>query len=338
MFFMSNNIIALLTAFAAAKIFLPFISDSAVYTEQSIEEIKTCGNFGDFFFNIVPDSVSNLLSVKSLPSLIAAGVVFGFFVTRSHDKSRIFLNNFFKSLTDVTMQITDFVARLSPIGVFCIVLSVTAGKDMLLPIFKLTPFFCAVAVALLLHTFVWLPLSVKILTGCSPYRLLKDFGSVLFSSFAFSSSVLTLPFAIHRMKTEIGVSSRVGYFSMSFGSMINYCGGSIFTYIAALFTASAFGIEMSLIENVLLMFAVSFISFGTAGMPAAGTALLFPVLDAIGLPSEGIGVFALCDIIFSMSCAFVNSWSNICNTVIIAHTEGEQPNVDGPDREEPKTK
>lgn len=288
-------------------------------------EIDTTKSFGDFFINMIPHNFVDIPRTKNLPFVIIIACIIGFYANKCSDKSRLTLTNFFASCKELMHKITGFVAALSPIGIFGITCKISANESGLFDSFhKIIPLVIAAAAALLLHSLVVVPLIFKSVTHCRPYRLLKMFGSVLCTSLAFSSSTLAATLAMHRMKDESGISSKVSGVSMPLLTILNFNGTSIFLATAIIFIAQTYGISISLPEQIILIFTVSFITIGTVAFPLKLSVLVFPVMESFGVPIEGVGVIIICDAFFGMLCSVADTWSNIATTALIAHTENDK--------------
>ena len=66
---------------------------------------------------------------------------------------------------------------------------------------------------------------------------------------------------------------------------------------------------------------------GSAGIPMAGLVMMTIVLNAVGLPLEGIGLILAVDRILDMFRTAVNVYGDTCAAVVIAKSEGEKRNV-----------
>ncbi|MBP5367322.1 MAG: dicarboxylate/amino acid:cation symporter [Bacteroidales bacterium] len=321
-----TQLIAMVSALIMVNIIMPGNGIDFEYTTQ-VDASKTV-NFGDFIPRTFSPNIFRALSENNLCAVALFCTVFGCFITKSKDKTRIFLTNFFNSISEVMSRITDFVARLAPIGVFGALTKLTATTDFNTTASKLWVLILTITAALLIHTFISLPLFVKISARCKPYRLMKAVGSVLFTSFGISSETLTMPMAINKLTKEIGISAHTANISMPFQSLTNSNGTAIFLSVATVFIAQAYGIYISISEQIILTFAILFISFGIPDMPLKFTMLMLPVLGFLELPVEGAGLVAGCEILFGNICPFVNMWGNICCTATIARSEGDTLNID----------
>lgn len=280
-------------------------------------------NFGDFIINIFPESFFNALEINNISAIFIFCVIFGYFTSKSSDKTRIFIKNMSSSFSEIMQQFTTFTAKLAPIGVFCIIAQTVAETDFVSNVYKFLPFITAVAAAMAIHSFISLPIAFKFLTGQSAFKLIKMFGSVLYTAFAVRSSYAVVPQIMQRMKKEVGIQARISDFLVPMGALTHNNGGAIYFCATAIFVSQAYGIEMSIFEQIAIFLAVSFITLGITDIPLAGAAAILPVLEALGLPKEGFAIIITFDTIICMSAAFVDTWSNICATSTIAYSEGE---------------
>jgi len=102
----------------------------------------------------------------------------------------------------------------------------------------------------------------------------------------------------------------------------------LYECVAAMFIAQAYGIELSFIQQAVVVFTALLASIGAAGIPMAGLVMITVILSAVGLPLEGVGLILAVDRILDMCRTTVNVWSDSCGAAIIAKTEGEQLLVD----------
>jgi Na+/H+-dicarboxylate symporter len=101
-------------------------------------------------------------------------------------------------------------------------------------------------------------------------------------------------------------------------------GTALYECVAAIFIAQAYGIDLSLAQQIMIVFTALLAAIGAAGIPMAGMVMLAIVLSAVGLPLEGIGMVLAVEQICDMPRTCINSYGDTCGAVIIAHSEGEQ--------------
>ena len=290
-------------------------------------EIDTSKTFGDFFFNIIPHNFVDILRAKNLPFVILVSCIIGYYANICSDKSRLTFTKLFSSCNELMHHITGFIAALSPIGIFGITCKLTAEGVMFDSFHKILPLVIAAGVSLALYSLVFVPILLKSLAKCQAYRYLKMFGSVLWTSLGFSTSTLSATLAMHRMKEESGISTKISGVTMPLLTILNFNGTSIFLTTAILFIAQAYGINLSLLEQIILIFTVSFITIGNVAAPLKLSVLIFPVLESMGVPLEGMGVIVACDLFFGMLCSAADTWCNVAVTAVIARSEDDKIKV-----------
>ncbi|MBQ1697944.1 MAG: cation:dicarboxylase symporter family transporter [Bacteroidales bacterium] len=320
--FVVMEVIAVSTALIVSNIFFAYTSPEVPSLPAAVLDAPR--SFGDFLFDMVPHSFEDVVRTKNLPGIIIIASVVGYYANRCNDKSRLYLANMFAACNELMMRLAGFVAALSPIGIFCITCKLTAESEVFDSLQKVKPLVIAAGIALALHSFVLVPLMLKSFAKCHPYRLLKMFGSILWTSLGFSTSTLVSTLAICRMKSESGVSPRIADCTMPMLTVLNFNGSSIFLTTAILYVAQSYSIDLSFLEQVILIFTVSFITIGTVSFPLKLSAIIFPVMESLGVPIEGMGVIVVCDLLFGMFCSAADTWCNISATALIANTEGDK--------------
>ena len=125
--------------------------------------------------------------------------------------------------------------------------------------------------------------------------------------FAFSSasSMGTIPINLQCCE-DLGADRDVASFVLPLGATINMDGTAIYQGVCAVFIASCYGINLSLGQMLTIVLTATLASIGTAGVPGSGMIMLAMVLQAVGLPVEGIALVAGIDRIFDMGRTTLN--------------------------------
>jgi Na+/H+-dicarboxylate symporter len=145
----------------------------------------------------------------------------------------------------------------------------------------------------------------------------------LMMAFSTSSSAATLPVTLDSVEKRAGVSNRVSSFVLPLGATINMDGTALYECVAVIFIAQAYGIDLSMGLQFLIVTTALLTSVGVAGVPAASLVAIVVILSAAGFPAEGIGLILAVDRILDMCRTTVNVFSDSCGAVIIARSEGE---------------
>ena len=104
-------------------------------------------------------------------------------------------------------------------------------------------------------------------------------------------------------------------------------GTALYECVAAIFISQAYGIELTFTQQAIVVVTALLASIGAAGIPMAGLVVMSIVLNAVGLPLEGVGLIVGVDRVLDMMRTTVNVWSDSVGTMTIAMTEGEVSEV-----------
>ena len=232
----------------------------------------------------------------------------------------------FKNLADdgfqVMMQLTTAIIKLAPLGVFLLMIYVTATQG--LAVFSaLAWYMLAVATGLGFHAFVTLPLLVWLLARRNPFQLMRAMMPALLTAFSSASSNATLPLTLNNIERRAGVSNRVSSFVLPLGSTVNMDGTALYEAVAVLFIGQlALGTEMGFTDQVAIAVTALLASVGAAGIPHAGLVMMAIVLQAVNLPIEYQGIILAVDRILDMLRTSVNVWSDCCGTTVVERVTG----------------
>jgi len=144
----------------------------------------------DFLRLYVPSNIFFALANAIVPAIVVFSILFGVALIRVDNKHR--LVDFFDSVADALMNITGFVGRLAPYGVFAITAS-AAGTIDVTELARLQVYVVLyVLLALLLSLWV-VPGLVAALTPLRHGEVLRAFKGPLITAFATASLLIVLP-------------------------------------------------------------------------------------------------------------------------------------------------
>ena len=289
------------------------------------------GSFGSTIMNIIPENIFAAFANSQMLSVIFFALLLGFFTTKLPANHKKYLTDGINAGFELMMKITNFIIKFTPYGVFGIVAVIVAEQaespDRLIAISqRLGLYMFAVLAALFIHAFITLPLILKFVAKVKPSLHFKSMRVPLITAFSTSSSSATLPLTMDAMENKAGVSNKITSFVLPLGATINMDGTALYECVAAMFIAQAYGIELTFLQQVIVVATALLASIGAAGIPMAGLVMISVILSAVGLPLEGIGLILAVDRILDMFRTSVNVWSDSCGTVTIAKLEGESLN------------
>jgi Na+/H+-dicarboxylate symporter len=230
------------------------------------------------------------------------------------------------------MQLTMFIIRFTPIGIFAIVARVVseqAGMPGGLATISgsLGLYMLVVIFGILIHGLLFLPLFMRMLVKIKPYKHFKNMSTVLLTAFSTSSSNATLPLTMSEIQEKDGVSEKIASFTLPLGATVNMNGTALYECVAVMFIAQAYGIQLTIIQQAIVVLTSLLAAIGSAGIPMAGVVMMGIILSAVGLPMEGIGLVLVVDRPLDMLRTSLNVYGDTCAAAVIAKSEGEKLTV-----------
>ncbi|MBI9066979.1 MAG: dicarboxylate/amino acid:cation symporter [Salinivirgaceae bacterium] len=328
LYYITTSTLALLTGLILVNIFKPGVGADLGFVQEVQGLAVAKESFGATLLNIVPENVFRAMVENKMLSVIFFAIMFGFFITKITPKYRTTLSDFFNAIFEVMMKLTLFIIKFTPFGIFGIVAKQVAENDNLPELLsRLGLYMFVVLLALAIHAFVVLPILVKWFGKSNPIKHLKAMRLPLITAFSTSSSSATLPLTMDAVENNSGVSNTVTSFTLPLGATVNMDGTALYELVATMFIAQAYGVDLSIGQQIIVVITGLLASIGAAGIPMAGLVMISVILSAVGLPLEGIGLILAVDRILDMFRTAVNVWSDSCGAVIIAKSEGEELKV-----------
>lgn len=330
-FYVSTTLVAAFIGMIFVNLLEPGVGSSLISQTQSATEIASANkvSLGERLITIVPDNIFKSLMEGDLLSIIFFSILFGFFVTKVGEKSRTAIVDLFQAVFDVVMKITLSVIKLAPIGVFAIVskmIAQQAGDTAKLAEIaqSLGLFILIVWIGCLIQFFIILPSLVYFLGKENPWKHMKKMSTAILTAFSTCSSGAALPISMRDSQEKCGISNKIASFTLPLGATINMNGTALYECVAVIFIAQVYGVDLSIMEQIIIVVTVLFSAIGTASIPMAGLVMLSVALTVAGLPLEGIGLVLAVEQLCDMPRTATNSYGDMCAAVVIAKSEGEK--------------
>jgi proton glutamate symport protein len=301
---------------------------SSVNTEK-LAEIKhqAEGNAFDkieeILLKTIPPNILAAASQNQMLGLIIFCLVFGYFIAKTDAHTSSIILGFFKGVFQIMMQITQLVMKALPIGVFGLVAKAIATTG-LETIGAVAYYFGTVLLGLFVYAFIVLPLMLKFIAGVSPLAHIRAMMPALVTAFSTTSSAATLPVSLECVEKKAGVSNRISSLILPLGTSINLSGSALYVCAGVVFIAQAYGVHLSIPSMAVVIFLTLITSLGSAGIPSASLFSIVVILQALGLPADGIGLIMAVERILDMFRTPVNVFGTSCCAVLVARSEGEK--------------
>ena len=318
-FYLATTALAITVALTMGNILDPGVGLDMGSISSNAAEVQTMEStsMAQTLLNIIPDNPIGSLASGNMLQIIVFALIVGVILAKLAEKTET-VGNFFSQFNDVMMEMTMMVMSLAPIGVFCLISRTFAGIGFsaFLPLAK---YMIGVLLALCVQCFVVYLGLLKLFTGLSPIKFIKNFFPVMAFAFSTATSNATIPMSIDTLAKKMGVSKRISSFTIPLGATINMDGTAIMQGVAVVFAAQAFGILLTPMDYVTVIGTATLASIGTAGVPSVGLVTLTMVFNSVGLPVEAIGLIMGIDRILDMARTAVNITGDAVCTTIVAH-------------------
>lgn len=283
------------------------------------------GTFGiDLLVKIVPRNPVQAAANGDMLAVIFFSLMVGVALTMLTEEKAEPMVRWLESLGHITVAIIDLVMKVAPVGVFCLIFSVTArfGYDLLL---SLLAYVATVIGCLAAFQFVVYPVILKLVAGRSPREFFRKIEIVMLTAFSTSSSNATLPTSMRVARENLGLPREIAGFVLPLGATLNMNGTALFEGATVLFLAQVFGIHLSLGAQLIVVLMAVITAIGAAGIPGGSIPLMMMVLAMVGVPMEGIAIVLGVDRILDMCRTTLNVTGDLVTATVVARVEGIRP-------------
>jgi DAACS family dicarboxylate/amino acid:cation (Na+ or H+) symporter len=226
-----------------------------------------------------------------------------------------------EALYEITAKIIEIIMKFAPYAVACLLFNNTArfGLDLLQ---ALGWFVVTVLLGLSLHMFGVYSLSIYFLSRMSPLDFFRRIKTVILTAFSTSSSNATLPTALRISEENLGVPQEINSFVLTVGATANQNGTALYEGVTVLFLAQLAGVDLSLGQQLMVVYLAILGGIGTAGVPSGSIPFIIAVLVTIGVNPALIAIILGVDRILDMCRTTLNVVGDITAATYVARSEG----------------
>ena len=282
-------------------------------------------SFIDVIVGMVPSNIFDSAAKMQILPLITFSLLFGGVLTTIGDAGKPVIQ-FFHGVFEATMKIVHIVMWFAPIGVFGLVAGrlgeVGGGAAFMGELAKVGKYSLTVLVGLGIHSVIVLPLILLFVARRPVISYVRGTMQAILTAFSTASSSATLPVTFECVKEKNKVPKEAADLVLPLGATINMDGTALYESVAAIFIAQSYGIDLSLGQTMIIFFTATLAAIGAAGIPQAGLVTMVLVLQAVGLPLEGIGAILAVDWFLDRFRTSVNVWGDAVGAAVVARVAG----------------
>lgn len=316
--YLFTTAIAIVIGFGIAGLIHPGVglqiaSDAAV-------KVKEAPSIMQVFVAMVPANPIEAMAKAQILPVIIFSLFVGVGILQVGGERAELLVKFFDAAAEVSYKIIGIVMSFAPYGVFALLLPVVAknGPKVLLPLMSVI---ACVAIGCAIHAVAVYSTLAKLWGGHTPMQFFRGMSEQMLIAFTTCSSAASLPVNMKNCQEKLGVSREVSSFVLPLGATINMDGTALYMGVCTLFIANVFGVDLTMGQMMMVILTGTLASIGTAGVPGAGLIMLAMVLQAVGLPIEGLALVAGIDRVLDMFRTCLNITGDGAVTIVMDQEE-----------------
>ena len=294
--------------------------------------VETGGfNLNDFVTHIVPASIFDAMSKNEILPIVIFSLFFGVALTAIGDAGRPIVKGV-ESLVKVMLQVTDYVMRFAPLAVFTAVTSAIAerGPEIIATFGKFVGSFY-------LGLFVLWGLLIGVcflIVGPRTRHLVRYIREPVVLAFSTASSEAAYPRTLEALD-RFGVPPRIASFVLPLGYSFNLDGSMMYMTYASIFIAQAYGMHLTIGQQITMLLVMMVTSKGMAGVPRASLVVIAATFPMFQIPEAGLLLVLAVDHFLDMGRSATNVVGNAVASSVVARWEGTLDPREAPEMEPP---
>ncbi len=276
-------------------------------------------NVKDFVAHVIPSSIVDAMAKNEILQIVVFSVLFGLAIASTPNGAPAVIA-LAEQVARVMMKVTGYVMSLAPLAIFAALAATVThyGVGVLVTYAKFVGgFYLSLAI-------LW---GVLLAAGSTVIgrRVLTLFGLIrepALLAFSTASSEAAYPGTLEALQV-FGVSRRVASFVLPLGYSFNLDGSMMYCTFAVLFIAQAYGISLSIGQQIVMLLILMVTSKGMAGVPRASLVVIAATLSFFHLPEAGLLLVLAVDHLLDMGRSATNVVGNSVAAAVVAKWEGQ---------------
>ena len=317
LYYFSTTALAVMTGLIVVNLIQPGANiDTGAIVASEVSNREATG-FSDIILSLIhPNLIDAAAQTKLLPVIVFC-ILFSLALTTVGEKGKAVFA-FFDGLNEVMMKLVIWLMYLAPLGIFALIAArlgaAGGGSAFILELKSVGLYVLTVILGLGLH-FISLFVILMAITRYGR-NYLATMTEALVTAFGTASSSATLPLTMECAQ-EAGVRPASVKFVLPLGATVNMDGTALYEAVAVMFIAQAYGIELGLMQQIIIFVTATLAAIGAAGIPQAGLVTMLIVLAAVDLPADGIGLLLAVDWFLDRIRTTVNVWGDSVGAAVM---------------------
>jgi Na+/H+-dicarboxylate symporter len=276
-------------------------------------------NLKDFVSHIFPRSIVEAMANNEILQIVIFSIFFGAAVSAVEDRAPAVLA-LVEQVATIMLKVTSYVMKTAPLAIFAALAATVAtqGVGVLATYAKFVGGFYLSMILL------WglLVVAVVVVVGPRALKLIAAIRGPALLAFSTASSEAAYPGTLQALE-QWGVSKKVASFVLPLGYSFNLDGTMMYCTFATLFVAQAYGIHLSLGQQITMLLLLMITSKGVAGVPRASLVVISATLTYFHLPEAGLLLILAVDNLLDMGRSATNVVGNSVAAAVVAKWENQ---------------
>ena len=276
--------------------------------------------------SLIPSNPVSAAADGAMVPLIIFTLLFALALTRSAASARNTILSLFQAVAETMLTLVGWVILAAPIGIFALILPLAAHAGSAL-VGGIGFYIVAYSILSVVATLLLYP-ATAVFGGVSIRRFARAALAPQLIAFSSSSSIASLPALVTSAETELCLPKRTTGFVLPLAVSTLKVAGPVSWTVGALFIGWFYGINLGLRELATVAFAAVFLAFAAPGVPRGAFIMLTPLLLAVGLPAEGVGILIAVDALPDVFATVLNVTGDLAAAAIVGRpSAAEEPVV-----------
>lgn len=335
LYFISTTIISVTIGTLLAALFRP---GKYLHQQAEMDHANALADTAEsselsFGINDIPNAITDLLPENPLASMVSGEMLSIVIFTIIIGVAVLSLPNdllkpvklLLSAVQEICMTVVKWAMLLVPVAVFGLMAQLTSSVG-LSSLSGLGFYVLVVLLGLFMLIVIYL-LLVSTLGRTNPLKFLRKITDVQLLAFSTTSSAAVMPLSLKTAEEELKVDSSISNFIIPIGATVNMDGTALYQTITTLFIAQAYGLEMDLLNIIVVVVTIVAASIGTPAIPGGGVVILASVLSGAGIPSEGIIIIIGVERLLGMFRTAVNVTGDLTACMVFNRFYGKIPDL-----------
>lgn len=323
LWFVTASLISLLLGLMLVNLFKPgtHISLSQADTEGVKDLMTKTSTFSlqNFVEHIIPKSLFEAMATNEILQIVIFSIFFGVAAAAIGDYTKPLIKAL-DVVSHIILKMVNYVMNFAPIGVFGALAAVVAAKGLGIFQFYLVYFvYFLIGIAVLWIILIGIGF---LILGARMKVLLRRIGGPLLIAFSTTSSEAVFPKLTEELE-RFGCKDKIVSFVLPLGYSFNLDGSMMYMTFASLAIAQAYGIQLDLGTQMVMLLVLMLTSKGIAGVPRASLVVVLATCAMFNIPPEGVALILPIDHFCDMFRSATNVVGNALATSVVSKWEGE---------------